>query len=572
VAGPALREVLARFGVEVDAGKLAAFDGRVRGAIGSLGDLATAAKATGAFLVAGVLANGLKSLVNGFANAADEIDDTAEFLGLSRVALQEWRFAAGQNGVQAEALAAGFQRLTAAAAAARDGGKQQVAAFRDLGVAFKDASGHTRTIGELLPEISAGFAQLDDPAKQANIALDLFGKAGLRLLPLLKQGPEGMKAYREEIEKLGGGLTDEDIRKAGDYNDAVARLDFAFTSLKARALGPLIPVLESAVTWFSRGVGFVARIGEQIRWLAKQTNVFEGAFTALGLRFGPALAQWALRLLPSLRTAFLRLIPVVRSLAVAFAPYALAAAKFVLITLAVDELITAFEGGKTVVGDFIDSLFGVGAAQEGMDNLKAIIDDITGGFRLAIAAVQDLWGAISGGDTSHLDKAMNAFKGSNVLSAITAASGTGQSTFAGMSVEGRSLGESGRRRRGNASDEALKAGDVAEFVNQRRKGESREEAFERFKEGRRSLVQTGQVEATDRDRSLFTDREQRKMQRNGAVFSAPAGASVSAPVNVQINVPPGTDKALLKQIEQTVKGALATQSRTIKVALGNGAG
>jgi hypothetical protein len=573
VAGPALREVLARFGVEVDSKKLDEFDGKLNLSVGRLRGFGDAVKVTGGVLVAGALARGLKNMVDQFANAADEIDDTAEFLGMSRVALQEWRFAASQNGLQAEQLTSGLQRLTAAVAAAGEGGKQQVAAFKELGVSFKDAHGHGKTVGDLLPEISAGMAALDDPAKQANIALDLFGKAGLRLLPLLKQGPEGMKAYREEIEKLGGGLTDEDIRKAGDYNDAIARLDFSFQSLKARALGPLIPVLETAITWFARGIGYVSRLSEAVRWLTRQTSLLTAATAVLGLRFGPMLGQWALRVLPALRTSFLRLIPAIRGVAVALAPYALAAAKFILLTLAVDSLIVAFQGGKSVIADFVDELFGVGTAQTVIDGIKAVFDDVTAGIRLTIAAVKDLWGVMSGGDTSNLDKAMNEFKGSNVLAAIASAAGDGETQVAGMSVQGRSLAESGRRRRFDAADSALRSGDANAFVSQRRPGESREEAFERFKEGRRGLVRTGQAEMSDKDRSLFSKNELRSMQKSGVVSAAaPGGANVNAPMNLTIHVPPGTDKALLKQIRDEVKGAFATQNRAVKVALGNGAG
>jgi hypothetical protein len=406
MAGPALREVLARFGVDVDSSKLKDFVVRIDGAVSKLERFGHAMR--GIRELKNAITEpfqALNDLVRNFANAADEIDDTAEFLGMSREALQEWRFAAEQNGLKAEQLAGGLQRLTAAADNAAAGGKRQAKAFKELGIEYKDAQGNVKSVGELLPAVSEGLAKLEDPTKASGIALDLFGKAGLRLLPLLKQGPEGMKAYREEMEKLGGGLTDEDIRNAGDFNDAIARLEFSLTSLKARALGPLIPVLETVITWISRGIGFVSQLGKGFEYLAKQTSIFQAALVALGFRFGPMLVQWGLRLLPAVRAGFVRLIPAVRNFLTTIAPMARIAARFIATTLALDELITAFQGGKTVIGEFIDSLFGIGTTQEVLDVFRAIWDDIYGGIKLTIAAVKDLWGVLSGGDTSNLDKA-----------------------------------------------------------------------------------------------------------------------------------------------------------------------
>lgn len=565
MAGPALREVLARFGVDVDSSKLQDFVVKIDGAISKLERFGHAMRGIRELKSAITEPfQALKNLVTGFADAADEIDDTAEFLGMSREALQAWRFAAEQNGLRAGQLAAGMQRLTASADSASQGGKRQAKAFKDLGVEYKDAHGNVKAVGELLPEVSAGLAAMDDPTKRAGVALDLFGRTGLRLLPLLSQGPEGMKAYREEMERLGGGMTDADIRKAGDFNDAVARLEFSFTSLKARALGPLIPVLENVVTWLSRAIGWVSKMGQSFEYASKQMHIFESIAVSLGLRFGPMLAQWALRLLPAVRAGLTGLVPRLRALWTAAAPLLRVAARFVAVTLAVDELIVAFQGGKTAIGDFIDSLFGIGTTQEVLDAFRAIWDDIYNGITLTIAAVKDLWGALSGGDTSNLDKALNSYKGSNMAAA-----------FSGD----RSLAESGRERRRDLGAEALRTGDVNEFVKQRRKGETREDALARFKSERKALIASGASGVTlrEEDNSLFSKREVRAMSR-GRTVSEPVKAGASGATNVialppvTINLPPGSDTDQVRRIEQVVKNLNGRQAREIKVALGNGAG
>lgn len=562
MSGPALREVLAKFGVEVDAGKLTEFDGKLRATVGSLRGVVDAVKVTGGVLVAGALANGLRHMVEQFTEAADQIDDTAEFLGMSREALQEWRFAASQNGLEAERLTAALQKLAASQEAADQGGKKQVKAFRDLGVAYKDTHGNARELGDILPEVADGFARLADSDK-ARVAIDLFGRQGMRLIPLLSQGSEGLKEYREQMAALGGGFTDKAVKDAGAYRDALARLEFAWTSLKTKAIGPLLPLLERGVDWFSRAVGWVSRLSESLEWVTKKTNLFEG---------GLAVLWWRMRSLGmgpiSLLTRGLRaLVPVILSVLRAVAPFALAAARFIAVTLVVDELITMFRGGKTAIEDFVDSIFGIGATQEFLDSFRAIWDDVTGGITLAIAAVKDLWAALSGGDTSNLDKSLNSFKGSNIGAALTG---------------DRSLRESGQKRRDDKRAEALRTGDVKGFVEQRARGETREQAFERFKVERKAAIvkDPNSVTLREEDKSLFTQREQRALakaktsgERQAAITSLPkdkaAGTTVQQTNSVTINAT-GAGPDLVRQIDERVKAANQKAARDLRVALGGG--
>jgi hypothetical protein len=569
MAGPAMREVLAKFGVEIDAGKLNEFDGKLRATVGSLRGVVDAVKVTGGVLLAGAFAAGLTNLVHQFTEAADQIDDTAEFLGMSREALQEWRFAASQNGLEAERLTGALQRLAASGEAADQGGKKQVAAFKKLGVAYKDGAGNVREVGDLLPAVAEGFSKLDT-ADRARVAIDLFGRQGMRLIPLLSQGAAGMAEYREQMEALGGGFTDKAVKDAGAYRDALARLDFAWTSLKTKAIGPLLPVLETAIDWFSRGVGWVSRLGERIAWVAKQTNLLEAASITLGIKAIPVFAQWATRTLPTLMRSLRALPGAIRALWPVIAPIVVPIAKFIALSLVIDEVVTAFRGGRTVVEDFVDSVFGIGATQEFLDAFRAVWDDVTDGITLAIAAVKDLWGALSGGGTSNLDKAMNSFKGSNIGAALTGE---------------RSLMQSGQKRRDDKREDALRTGDVKGFVEQRAKGETREQALDRFKAERKELVHTGQVAMNDKDRSLFDARELKLLDRTNARTErkqkaaviperGPAskiGTTVQQTQNLTINAH-GAGPDLVRKIREEVKAANEKSARDLKVALAGGGG
>ena len=60
----------------------------------------------------------------------------------------------------------------------------------------------------------------------------------------------------------------------------------------------------------------------------------------------------------------------------------------VLIAIAVDDLITMFEGGDSVIGFFLDQLFGVGASKSIVKSVKAAWVDLVAGIQNAITIVK----------------------------------------------------------------------------------------------------------------------------------------------------------------------------------------
>ena len=81
-----------------------------------------------------------------------------------------------------------------------------------------------------------------------------------------------------------------------------------------------------------------------------------------------------------------------------FVPFLIIAAKVALaigaIIIVVDELLTFFSGGKTVIGEFIDELFGIGAAQELLDNLNAGWDEMYGWWQKLLGLGDELGGKL----------------------------------------------------------------------------------------------------------------------------------------------------------------------------------
>lgn len=509
----ALKEVLAVFGIQTDDSGLKKLDAGVSGAITSL-------KGLGAALAGGALVQGLRSMVTHTAEMGAELNDSSLRLGFATEDLQTWRYAAKLAGVNAQALEASFQRLNVAADNAAQGGKTQTKAFRDLGVAFKDAEGRIRPTGELLPEIADSIAKIEDPAKRSGLVMDLFGRQGLKLLPLFAEGSEGLKKYSAELKELGGIMSDEAIAQADEYGDNLDRLDTALNGLRNTLVLDVLPVLTTFIGTTAKLVGSLGR-------LVKQTNLLKVAGTALAL----AAVRWAA--------------PLVAANAGAIAM----AAGIALAVLAVEDLYTLFTGGKSVIGDFLDAMKPLGYdAQEWVAGLTGVWVSFIDTLKTAYALLQDV---------------------------ISVATGEAPGALAEVNkeIDGRAEKERAeRQKKSDAQETAARAGDLKGF-------EAAGGNFEAFKARRVALIARG-APANEADLNtkgigdqLFSDGERKR--QIASLQSAPvksASANVSnktsnATTNINVTVPHGTSREMANEIARIANKEIARQNRTTHSAV-----
>lgn len=326
----ALRELLVQFTTAFDTKPLDAGNAKITGLTGKLRDFGVAL--AGAFAVSKV-----KDFVFGLAGQADALAKTSKALNLPIKELQAWQHAASLSGVSTEAFNSAFTRFNRNVAEAADEATAEAAeAFDALGVKVKDATGKLRPPVELLDEIAAGMAKIEEPAKRTQVAMDLFGRTGAKLLPLFAEGPEGIAKLRAELEELGGGFSEDFAKASEQMNDDTERLGLSLLSLKVRIAGFLVPAINTAVLWITKKVN-------AFRKATEGTNLLQAAFAVLGtvaaVQAALIVAKWAPILKALGRTAFL-----------------IGAAILLL-----EDLIATFQGKDTVIRRIIDGWFGEGA-------------------------------------------------------------------------------------------------------------------------------------------------------------------------------------------------------------------
>ena len=79
-------------------------------------------------------------------------------------------------------------------------------AFKALGIDVRDASGNIRDTNAVFLDIADRFGRMQDGATKSALAMQVFGKSGAELIPLLNSGRDGLKgmaAYAEHAQVLG---------------------------------------------------------------------------------------------------------------------------------------------------------------------------------------------------------------------------------------------------------------------------------------------------------------------------------------------------------------------------------
>ncbi len=170
----------------------------------------------------------LRSVVSWTEGIMQSIDATAKFadrIGASTEFLTTMAHAADLSGVANETLNAGLQKMVKNVSEATHGNKALAASFTEIGLSAIDLAGMDPE-GQFLA-IAEALKGVSNSGDKARITMDVFGKAGAELLPVLDMSKEGFAAMRKEADELGLSFSRMDAAKVEAANDALTRVGAA---------------------------------------------------------------------------------------------------------------------------------------------------------------------------------------------------------------------------------------------------------------------------------------------------------------------------------------------------------
>lgn len=168
---------------------------------------------------------------------ADNLAKSSRTLGISVEQLQEYTFAAERSGVSTDEMVKGLQQFNKFVGQAARGTGTAKKAFEDMGIPLKDISGNLRSSNVLIDDFVEKMSDIESPAMRAGLAADVFGRAGVKLLPMMGQGKEGLDALRKAAASMGNVMSNETAAKAEILND---KLDTFTKALETKLYTALV--------------------------------------------------------------------------------------------------------------------------------------------------------------------------------------------------------------------------------------------------------------------------------------------------------------------------------------------
>ena len=96
----------------------------------------------------------------------------------------------------------------------------------------------------VLLDLADAFAAMPDGAEKSALAVKLFGKSGVELIPFLNQGRAGIEELKQKFKELGLEIRGDTARAAEKFNDTLDTVKQALQGIAMRIAEGALPAMQ----------------------------------------------------------------------------------------------------------------------------------------------------------------------------------------------------------------------------------------------------------------------------------------------------------------------------------------
>jgi phage-related protein len=252
-----------------------------QGTQGGLTRMGQAAKGLGGMLgalapvgaIAGLAALGKRSI-----DTADNLNDMSQRTGVAVESLSRFGAAAEDSGSSIEGVAKGMGQLAKRVADTGNAGEKIRGTLQGMGISATDAQGKIKPLDTLMLEIADRFSKMPDGAQKSALAMQLFGKSGVELIPMLNQG-------REALEKYQATISGDMAKSADQFNDALNNISRSLAGPFNQAVTALLP----SITKLAEGLAGALAVFSKLPQPIQTTTVAVGGLVAALVVLAPSI-------------------------------------------------------------------------------------------------------------------------------------------------------------------------------------------------------------------------------------------------------------------------------------------
>jgi len=236
-------------------------------------------------------------VVKKYIETGDWVDKMSKRTGVAATALSELAYAADISGASLNDVEKSMKKMANTIDQAGYGLETYTRIFEALGINYDELK--KKNPEEQFLIIGESINRLTDDTQKAAIAQQVFGRAGTTLLPLFKEGKEGIEKLRKEAHTLGIVFDQEAAAKAAKLKDAQTALSGSFKGMGMLIAEKIVPALTKLVLKATEVTKKIIAWGQENPKLISTIVKIVGALGALMAVLGPILI-----LLPGLSVAF----------------------------------------------------------------------------------------------------------------------------------------------------------------------------------------------------------------------------------------------------------------------------
>jgi hypothetical protein len=240
-------------------------DSKLDSQLGKISHKLNAMTSNVALLLAGAGATAFAASAVAFGSIGDELEKMSVKTGLSVENLSELKFAAAQSSMDLDTLQKAFKNL------------------QENGIDPAQ-----------FDEIAAEIRSIPDATARAEASIDMFGKWGQALLPLIQNLPQ----LRDQARALGLTMSTEDAKGAEEFHLALEAGEAQIVALSSAVGGAIAGPLTDFLKWSQ---GIVATI---IEWIQNNPALVTGIAAATGVLFAMSAAMKGLAIAAAIAEAF----------------------------------------------------------------------------------------------------------------------------------------------------------------------------------------------------------------------------------------------------------------------------
>lgn len=373
-----VNELITKFGFVGDLAPQETFNANLKASIGLLAGMGAA--------IAGSAA-GIASWVTSVSESIDPLVQFGRETGIAVETIQTLGYAAEVNGSSVDALQASLGEMTKRVGefvSTGEGEAKDVASR--LGLQFKTLNGEVKSSDVIFRELADKLHGMSQAEK-----FSVLDKMGIdrSMVQLLSMTGAEIEGFQHKAEALGV-VTQEQADLFADYNDSLTTLGKGFDGIKFQVAIGFVPVLKDLIDGF---VDFLIANKDLIQNGLKHLG--EIIFSVMGMirRMAPIVAvitagfiAWKIAAI-GLRTV----------LGTIFSPVVLITAAILAVILVIDDLLTAMEGGQSVIADFFKDTWGIDIVPGLLaikDAVMVVVDFIIDSFKVGVENIKLMFSAL----------------------------------------------------------------------------------------------------------------------------------------------------------------------------------